>query len=353
MLATAGRIFNESSQSSQPPRIDNPKHPEDVARAGDDPLASADPVSQVVSGRNMAGVYAELNLQPAPTWELGLGLRADLWLTGSLHEQAIEPRTTITYHPTAASDVYAAFGLAYQPAVFPIPVPGLADIVLDHGLQRAVQTEVGYRRDFGDALRIETDVFFNHYTGMLFFESAFDCSDRGDREGSMCNGSGFPRASSDAYGWEVFLKRPAQHRISGWISYTLGRSTAESDAGRTFIPQTDVRHYGTAVLQIDLGKRWKLGLRGFFRSGRVPFERSLYYPDHRLPGFARADAMLSNRWPTSWGHMRLSFEFFNFTLSREAVSFQCNPDVETHQVACKTEYAPALFFPNISLRAEL
>ncbi len=375
MLATAGEITNEDSSSEGGgPRPDpgggprpNPgggPMPEPGGGDGggdEDPLAGGDPVSQRVKGRNMMGAYAELRLRPNVEWELGLGLRADLWMTGTAEQAAAEPRASVTYHPTRDSDVFFAAGLAYQPAVFPLPIPGLADIVLDNGLQRAIQTETGYRRDLGDELRVETSLFFSHYSGMLFFETAFDCSqedpvDDTDPD-SDCENGRFPRATSDAYGWEVFLKRPSHHRVSGWISYTLGRATAESAAGREIIPQTDVRHFGSAVVSIQLGRNWTLGSRLFARSGRVPFEKDIYRPNHRLPGFYRLDLTLANRWKTSWGHMRLSLEWFNVTFSREAIAYNCElqydmtlPDYG--EIGCTTEYAPAIVIPNIGLRGE-
>lgn len=341
MLATAGEIGNDDDDN-------------DFGDGGsDDPNNDdefGDPLTQQVKGRNMIGAYAELNLRPVPAWELGLGVRGDVWMTGTTEQHAVEPRVVGTYHPTETSDVYAAVGLSYQPAVFPIPIPGLADIVLDNGLQRAIQTEVGYRRDFDDVLRLETALFFNHYTGLLFFDALFDCDE--DSTDPACNEDGFPRSTSNAYGWEVFLKRPSHHAVSGWLSYTLGGATASGPTGREFIPDTDVRHFGSLVVQFDLGKNWKLGFRGFFRTGRVAtFESTPFNPNQRLPGFVRGDVMISNRWRTSWGHMRLALEWFNVSMSREATGLDCSPN-EFGVVDCEVEYAPAIFVPNIGLRGE-
>jgi len=363
MLATAGEIgTNDSNSDGEPPvgmpdpgqpMPGEPNPPDEPGGRGPDDRV--DPISQQVKGRNMVGLYAELNLHPVAQWEFALGVRGDLWMTGTTQQHAAEPRVTLTYHPTDVSDVYVAGGVAYQPAVFPIPIPGLADIVLDNGLQRALQVEGGYRRDFGDELRLETGLFFSHYSGLLFLSTAFDCdSDDGSGEGSdACDGDGFPRSTSDAYGWEVFLKRPSHHTVSGWISYTLGGATATGPTGRSFIPETDVRHFGSIVLQFDLGKNWKFGTRGFFRTGRVAtFESTPFNPDQRLPGFARADVMISNRWKTSWGHMKLSLEWFNLTFAREATGLNCFQDDTGLAVSCKTEYAPAIAFPNLGLRGE-
>jgi hypothetical protein len=363
MLATAGHITTDNSNGNSggnPMPNPDPNTPPpdpmpgDMMNNGGDGLSQGDPISQQVRGRNMIGMYAELNLQPTQRWEFGLGVRGDLWTTGSVEAHAVEPRVTATYHPNETSDLYVAGGLAYQPAVFPIPIPGLADIVLDRGLQRAVQSEAGYRADIGDELRLETALFLNHYTGLLFLNVAFDCNQ--DSTDAACNmGGGFPRSTSNAYGWEVFLKRAAHHRISGWLSYTFGGATATGPTGRDFIPETDVRHFGNGVVQFDLGSNWKLGFRAFFRTGRVSsFGGNPVNPNERLPGYARLDAMISNRWPTRWGHMRFSLEWFNTTFSREAVGFQCDPPIVVviRPRSCSVQYAPAIVIPNIGLRGE-
>jgi len=360
MLATAGEVKTGNGTDGEQPSVDPPPidpnappvdpQPDGGGGRDGDPIERADPLAQQVKGRNMIGVYAELNLHPTPPWEFGLGVRGDLWTTGSTEEHAVEPRATLTFHPDDVSDVYVATGLAYQPAVFPIPIPGLADIVLDNGLQRAAQLEGGYRTDFGDELRLETSVFFNHYTGLLFLNVAFDCD--GDSTDADCDKDGFPRSTSNAYGLEVFLKRGSHHRVSGWLSYTFGGATATGPTGRDFVPETDVRHFGNAVVQFDLGRNWKFGLRAFFRTGRVSFDSSSFDPDRRLPGYARLDAMISNRWPTRWGHMRLSLEWFNTTFSREPIGFRCGEINEVPAGTCSVDYAPAIVIPNIGLRGE-
>lgn len=49
----------------------------------------------------------------------------------------------LRHRTTDALTLHASGGLAYQPAAFPIALPGIADAVLQRGLQRAIQTELG------------------------------------------------------------------------------------------------------------------------------------------------------------------------------------------------------------------
>jgi hypothetical protein len=129
MLATAGEIGTGDNNSDGEPPVGMPDPPmpgqpmpgEPMPGDGDgsnDEGVPGDPISQQVKGRNMVGLYAELNLHPVPQWEFAFGVRGDLWMTGTMQQHAAEPRVTLTYHPTDVSDIYVAGGVAYQPAVF-------------------------------------------------------------------------------------------------------------------------------------------------------------------------------------------------------------------------------------------
>ena len=73
----------------------------------------------------------------------------------------------------------------------------------------------------------------------------------------------------------------------------------------------------------------------------------------RLPGFFRADVLIAYRWDTSWGRMRLALEWMNVTFSREALDLgDCYEDPLDLEADCGIEYAPAIFVPNLGLRAE-
>jgi hypothetical protein len=298
-------------------------------------------------------------------------VRGDLWVTGAAHAAAAEPRAIVTWHITPEHALHIGGGLSYQPAVFPVPVPGLADIVLDSGLQRAIQSEIGYRYELSEEWRFETSVFFNRLTDLLFLDVLLDCE---GTFGPQCD-DGVPRASADAYGWEVFVLRPASHDLSGWLSYTLGRGTAYAPGGVRFTPDFDVRHVANLVLQYDLGGGWRVGTRLLYRSGKIgalttldlnalgvlpavgedtplPFIRI----ERRLPDFFRADFLIAYRWRTDWGSLRLSLEWLNTTLSREAMglrpceraSFTTPPE----QLICGVEYSPRIFVPNLGLRGD-
>ncbi len=138
-----------------------------------------------------------------------------------------------------------------------------------------------------------------------------------------------------AYGIEVLLRRPLTKRLSGWLSYTLSRSTREEhfvtasggEAVATVASDYDRTHVLNAVLAYDLGLRWRAGARFVFLSGapysnlsgNVPVPP---YNEQRDPPFFRVDVRLEKRWSLGKdGYIAFIAEGQNVTLSKEVTPF--------------------------------
>jgi outer membrane receptor protein involved in Fe transport len=325
------------------------------------------PIYADVAARSVSGAYGELTLPLLSKLRLDVGVRADAWLTGSRLEAAVDPRVTLTFRSHDNVAWHVAGGTGHQPAVFLIPLPGIADVGLDHGLQSSLQSEAGVAIDLPAELRLESQVYLQHLNNMilpdLVLEQSDDCNALPTRVADMtlrCS-QGYPRASAWAYGLEVFLRRSVTEALSGWLSYTLGWARATSVQGMPFTPSFDVRHVLNLVLQYRFGGGFSTGLRLQYRSGKdasATFVRAtpIRY-EQRLPGFFRADLQLSYSWRTFWGRLRVSLEWFNVTIAREATDIQCKDGVATGTdpltaTPCAITRAPALFFPNLGVRAE-
>jgi hypothetical protein len=325
------------------------------------------PYAADVAGRSVGGVYAELAWPIEEDLTLDLGLRSDLWLTGSRTQTAVDPRLSITWRSEPKLEWHAALGLGHQPSVFLIPLPGIADVGLDHGLQTAVQTEAGLKIDLPLDVQLETNLYFQYLTKNIFPDLVLDQMDSCDSLppqiadlAARCQNR-YPRASAVAYGLEVFLHRAMTERLSGWLSYTLGWASAHADEGYDFTPSFDVRHLANLVLQYRIGAGFDVGARLHFRTGKMAnmtFLRGgpIRY-EQRLPSFFRADVTASYSWQTSWAKLRLALEWWNLTLAREATNIQCTDGVDAGRnplnvTPCKVTYAPAIFLPNLGLRAD-
>jgi hypothetical protein len=320
-----------------------------------------------VAARSVSGLYGELHVPIVARLALDAGLRGDVWLTGSRAQEALEPRTTLTFHSDEQVAWHAAVGLGHQPAVFLLPLPGLTDVALDRGLQSAIQSEAGVAIDFPESLRLESQFYLQRFSNMILPDAVFSneatCAGLPfTADGTFgCSVNQFPRSSAWAYGLEVFLRRATAKALSGWISYTLGWAEARSEQGVAFTPSFDVRHLLNLVLQYRLGGGFSAGGRLHYQSGKVAShtfvrDRPILY-EQRLPGFFRADAELAYAWATHWGRLRLALEWLNLSMSREATNIDCHDGVQTGKnplsaTPCLVRFAPPIFFPDLGLRAQ-
>ncbi len=339
MTATLGRLKNPLASS-------DPNDPSDPFQQN--------PLYRAARHRDVLGAYSELRLPVLPKLELDLGLRSDLWITGGDVQWAMEPRGVARVFATDALTLHIASGLAYQPAVFLIPLPGIADTALDRGLQRSVQSEIGAKLELPASFSVETKVFWHVYDRMLSFEAIDDgdvsCSaapapapPSGDaprpiQSEVVCEESkGFARLSAHAFGSEWMLRRDYREALSGWLSYTLSKANARSDGGQKFTPNFDVRHVANLIFQWRIGPRWRISLRGFAQSGRYPMGSATATDPRqrqRLPAFYRGDLQISRVWPKSWGELRFSFDWLNFTFQREPLGWDCYD----RSGACRVSY---------------
>lgn len=314
-----------------------------------------------VAGRNLLGAHAELEIDLTDRWLLQPGLRADAWLTGSEGEGSVDPRLMTSYRLTDAWTVYVAAGTGHQPTTPPIPLPGFSDVALERQLQRSIKTEGGAAWDPGQTLLVEAELYYSYMDDVMLFDLTFDCD--GLPEGPLrdeCE-TPLPRGEIEAYGLEIFIKRPSKYRLSGWISYTLGRALG-SAGDVSFTPAADVRHVGNLVAQYRLGGGFHVGTRLHARSGKVvrqdrPIdyepgrpEGPIEVAEQRLPGFFRADAQVSYRWKTYWGSMRVTAEWMNFTLEREPTGLRCEDPDGNELQPCEVDYGPLITIPNLGLR---
>ena len=74
--------------------------------------------------------------------------------------------------------------------------------------------------------------------------------------------------------------------------------------------------------------------------------------EQRLPPFFRLDVQISYGWRPDWGRMRLTLEWLNATLSREPIALECDWETFMVRPRCGVDYTPAIFVPNLALRAE-
>jgi hypothetical protein len=358
MLATTGKIYDQRSRRELDGSSDDTSNPFSLTNS---------PIYRSAAARNVIGAYAELNLPIRHDWALEAGLRGDTWITSGHGQWALEPRALLRFQAKDWLSFHGAFGTAYQPAVFLIPLPGVSDVALDRGLQRAIQGEVGARFSLPYKFSVENKLFAHFYKNMLSIEAldlnSIECQP-GNADGNtpvteivpgMVPGvvpgtpagadmltppiagqgpqvqcrerSGFARISARAYGAEWLIRRASSEPLSGWLSYTLSKATARAESGKALTPNFDVRHVGNLVLQWRISRGWHVALRGLGMSGRYPLAAGTETDPRkreRLPPFFRGDLQVSRTWQKRWGELRVTLDWLNFTLQREPLSWNCS-----------------------------
>lgn len=288
------------------------------------------------AGRNQGGVFVETVWPTSERTRLEAGLRFDYWSVQSKIDVAVDPRARFTVEATDDLSFHVAAGTSHQPAVFLLPLPGLSDIAIADGLTRAIQTELGGGYDLPAAFRFELQGFFHHYDRMLLPELVQDAALPEDP----------PLSSAYSYGLEVFLRREATERFSGWLSYTL--AWAEADSGAEVIgkfkPDFDVRHVVNAIATAVLPRGFTLGGRIQARSGRLINQLNPRY-EQRLPWFFRADARVGYNWKGRFADMTAYIEWLNLTIAQEYLNAEC------FFGQCQADAAAPLALPNLGVRA--
>lgn len=329
--------------------------------------------------RIFAGAFVDATATPVKWLELALGLRADLWSTAGSRDAGASPRARATFHTSDLADVFVGWGLGIRPATYAIPLPGLGDVPLEPGLQRAHQTEGGVRFFLPHELTFETRGYVNLFRDVRFvdiFTNPEINANVGPPGTIIPQAVGLLDDAADgiSYGFELLLKRSfAEYGISTLVSYTLGFSDLEvtavvndSPQNLDYTPSYDVRH----VIHGVLGWRAKFGLiiaaRVSTRSGRaegwlyVDTDGSVKQYIQRVPWLTRLDAGIHYEWAKPGRRLRVGLEWINITQVRDAQEIDStNPSASNECAArwgmpsepCPIRFTGAIWYPNLSFRA--
>jgi hypothetical protein len=172
-----------------------------------------------------------------------------------------------------------------------------------------------------------------------------------------------------AYGLELLVRRPLSKRLTGWLSYTLSRSTREAhyltssgtEATATILGDYDRTHVLNVMGAYDLGRQWRAGARFVFYTGSPYSDRfsqagSPLPPlnDQRYPPFYRIDLRLGKRWSLPKARS-ISFvaEVQNVTLSKEARAYNCSDTQigSMNSTACAVQYLGPITLPSVGVEA--
>jgi TonB family protein len=301
---------------------------------------------------SFSGAWAELGYRPAPGWLISPGLRLDnYWLFPDVHAVAVEPRLSARKELTPTLALKGGVGLYHQPATALITLPAIELSQLGHGLQEAIQIDVGAEWTFWRDFELQVDLYLNLLTRTVDFDYSALAPN-----GSPTTSPGAVVVSHGyAFGADFLLRRRLGGNWFGWIAYSLSRSVRS-----TVFPRYDANGHvigtGSAdlptpfdqtqilnlVVSYQLPAHWTVGAVAHFNSGRpeigLPFTSSPQRPGvdefgmprwvpvsldqaGRLPDFFRIDLRVSKLWILDVYTLELYLDFLNASISTEVLSY--------------------------------
>jgi hypothetical protein len=297
-----------------------------------------------VGSEEVGGAYADLTLHLAPGVDLVPSARVDAYRPSSGLQGtaafAFDPKLVARVALSRSVTWVSTMGVAHQEASYVVPIPGIR-VVSSTGLQKVYSVAEGAELRLPWSLKARV-------TG--FFDADRNVSDYVATCGASLSCSAVASVDGSTYGLEVLVERALTRRLGGWLSYTLSRAERVLD-NTLYLSAFDRTHVLSAVAHYDLGHGYGAGLRATYYTGRpdiapVPNARPSLSNEHRLPDYYRLDARVDKRWDLG-GHEWLTVvaEFFDATLTKEAVDYKCN----FLSRLCTAEYVGPIALPSIGL----
>lgn len=278
------------------------------------------------------GGYSDVQIDVTPQVFLVAGGRLDLFTSGKHAALGVDPRIAATYVVGRDVRLTHSFGLAHQPPSFVVPVPGFDLSALETGLQRGLQASAGLELDLPAGLSSSLTLFQHvvlNGTDLLSVATrdSEDLPSLGD------SGALALRSIGRTYGAELVVRRPATHRLGGFLAYTLSRSTRRAGYYKE-LSSFDRAHVLNAAVSVALGRQWRAGARFVGYTG-LPFAGS-EEPDGsavddvnartgsweiRSRPYWRLDWRLQKRWRIGRAGAWWAFtaEVLNTTLNKEEI----------------------------------
>jgi TonB family protein len=304
-----------------------------------------------------SAVHADMVLRLAPRVEVVPGVRTEVFASSRHREApgtgrtrtvvpAVSPRLSARITLTRGLSWLSNLGLSHQyPSlrVGEIPAPFLTVPGFPFGvrrLQTAAQASSGFELGLPAQITATATGFYTRFTGLTdLTASCFQDEGGVTVGGPLQPGEQVPPyvcpnnrpVSGRAYGLELLLRTPVSERLSGWLSYTLSRSTRDAhfatreggDTVESVPSEFDRTHVFNASLSYDLGRRWRAGGRFLFYTGTPYSALDGAWPvppfnAYRNPAFYRVDFRLEKRWRLGQtGSIAWVLEGQNLTLRKE------------------------------------
>ncbi|MEN9722740.1 MAG: hypothetical protein RJB38_726 [Pseudomonadota bacterium] len=255
------------------------------------------------------GAYWRNEFKLSPRWTLLPSLRVEAIRSSANGVREIFPlgRVAARYHWSDSLHLRAATGRYVQ-----APEPRELDSTFGNPSVRAPTSwhgAMGFEKDFragsSRGWRWSGGTFYRNFQDLVVPSSALI-----SRNGQIVPENFTNGGSGRSYGFESLLQMDLSP-WSGWLSYTLGRSTRQQPGQSEYPFQYDQTHLLTAIAAIELPKNWRLSSRFRYATGNptTPIvgasfdaDHDVYFPSRgafysqRLQPFFQIDLRADKKW---------------------------------------------------------
>ena len=215
-----------------------------------------------------AFVQADGAWQNRWTWSVGFRL-SSAWVTNKLYTKP-EPRLALRYQISERSAVKASYSRMAQylhrvsSAAVAFPTDIWYPVTNRVSPQTANQGTLAWQHVIpARGLFVSLEGYYKDMNQLIGYREGTNLFLNTEFEDQLIQGRG------RAYGLEFLLKKESG-KLTGWISYTLSKSTRQFDEinqGNSFLARYDRRHNGAVVANYQLTGRWSLSAVFEFISG--------------------------------------------------------------------------------------
>lgn len=322
-------------------------------------------VSNPISGTEVKEVEVKANVLdfgayfkneffiPDTSWSVGPSVRADSF--SLTKESFLSPRLAAKYKLSEHFLLKSAGGVYYQS-----PEPQQIDSTFGNPnikAPRAIHMMVGFERDFKEGseqgFSLNSSLFDRWFDNLVIRSTEYSTNDQGEQVPELYNNKGAGRA----YGWEMLLKYDS--RIwSGWISYTLARSTRwnPKTLGEQLF-EFDQTHNLNIVGSYNLKDDWKVSGRYRYVTGNpntpvvgasfdsdndvyIPVRGGIY--SERLSAFQQVDLRIDKTAVTDEGVWSIYLDIQNLLNTKNPESIQYAYDYSVKQEVSGLPILPSL-----------
>ncbi len=216
-------------------------------------------------------LYAEDDIQLGK-WGLNIGLNLGRLDASGVDYTVLQPRLSMRYALGNNAALKASYAETAQFVhlltndALSIPsdswVPSTARI----RPEKARQVALGWAKTINDRWELSIEGYYKNMTDLVAYREGSSFLSQGqDFEGRIVQGKG------EAYGLELFLQKKTG-RMTGWIGYTLARSTRQFDDindGQPFAFKYDRRHEFSVVFAYQLTPKISFSANWFFATGNA------------------------------------------------------------------------------------